>query len=261
MAHKLAKQQSVCLPDLKPIFVIGCCNSGTTLLWKMLLQNSGVSGPDIEGQAIEDLPKYLKHFIGKETFRLFAHPKFRNAYHLTEKDSNELTTHEVSNIYSRYFIEGTRFIEKSPANSVRMRFLQATFPDAQFVVIIRNGFAVAEGIRRKRWFDPERTHLSGQGTTIEQAAVQWLYANSTIIRDLSYINNFIVIRYEELVKKPEFIMNRLYGFLSLPQLKFNASYFRIDDNQRQIARLKKAEIELIYSIQKQLLHQLGYMSI
>ena len=255
-----ADRKSVCLTNLRPIFVIGCCNSGTTLMWKTLLRNPGVSGPDIEGQAIEGLPKYLTHFIGRETFRLFAHPKFHEAYYLTENDTSELARQEVFNVYSKYFIEGTRFIEKSPANSVRMRFLQATFPNAQFVVIIRNGVAVAEGIRRKRWFDPERPHLSGQETTIEQSAEQWLYANKTILNDLAYIKSFRIIRYEKFVENPTAVMNNLYSFLSLPKITIDTSSFRIDDNEKQIARLKESEILSIYSIQGKLLQQLGYRS-
>ena len=70
----------------KPIFIFGCCNSGTTPLWRALKQHKGLSGPDIEGQDLQDLPASMKQYVGKATFRLWAHPKFKLCYYATEND-------------------------------------------------------------------------------------------------------------------------------------------------------------------------------
>ncbi|MBW2664630.1 MAG: sulfotransferase, partial [Deltaproteobacteria bacterium] len=52
----------------KPIFVVGCCNSGTTILWRSLLSHPDFSGPTTEGQDLKTLPRCMKHFLGKQTF-------------------------------------------------------------------------------------------------------------------------------------------------------------------------------------------------
>ena len=40
------------------------------------------------------------------------------------------------------------FLEKSIVNSARMTWLQDSFANSYFIFIVRNGYAVAEGIRR-----------------------------------------------------------------------------------------------------------------
>jgi hypothetical protein len=42
-----------------------------------------------------------------------------------------------------------RILEKTTANAVRMRWLHQAFPRSAFIGVVRNGYAVAEGIRRK----------------------------------------------------------------------------------------------------------------
>ena len=63
----------------RPVFIFGCSNSGTTILWQALKNHIKLSGPDMEGQDIKELPDKMKHYLGKATFRLWAHPKFNLA--------------------------------------------------------------------------------------------------------------------------------------------------------------------------------------
>ncbi len=241
-----------------PVFVVGCCNSGTTLLWQTLLGHPAFSGPTVEGQDLEGIPTCMKHFLGKDTFRMFAHPRFESAYHLTEKGFNKDSADRLISEYAKHHINGSRFIEKSPANSMRTRFLQRVFPDASFVIIIRNGYAVAEGIRRKRLLDPERPHMAGLQTTVEGAAKQWYSANLVLLEDREHLKSSILVRYEELVAAPESAFRKICDFLGCDFEGLDLPALEKDLNVQQIARLTVKEIEMIQRTAGSLLNGLGY---
>ena len=247
--------------DLRPIFIIGCCNSGTSLVHELLLGQKEISGPSVEGQDLPELPIYLKHFLGRQTFRLFAHPKFGHAYRLTERDCTDQKRREITRVYGQHHKSGTRFVEKSPANSVRMRFLQSVFPDAQFLVIVRHGIAVAEGIRRKRRHDPIRPHLSGQNTEVEDAALQWFHANKIIIKDLEHIGSYKLFKYEEFVSLDrESLLRSIAKFLGVAKITDGSlPSLRQDDNETQISRFSRDEYKTVFDIQHELLQFYGYI--
>ena len=187
----------------KPIFVFGCNNSGTTILWQALKQHSALSGPEVEGQDLEDLPPSLRHNRGKATFRLWAHPQFKLCYYVTEASYSKEDARRTHEVYARHMLRNTRLIAKSPADTLRARLLQAYFPDAYFVAIVRNGYAVAEGTVRKRKYDPDRPQYAGLFTTIEQAAEQWFRANTIIATShQKFLRNYLIVRYEDLVSDP-----------------------------------------------------------
>ena len=120
----------------KPIFIFGCCNSGTTILWEALKSHKDLSGPKVEGQDIEKLPDSMKHYLGKPTFRLWAHPRFKLCYYSTEKDYNPQDEKRIKDVYRKYLSQGKRLIVKSPADTLRARLIQAYFPDAYFIAIV-----------------------------------------------------------------------------------------------------------------------------
>lgn len=244
----------------RPIFVIGCNNSGTTILWQALKQHPLLSGPDVEGQDLEDLPMKLRHFLGKATFRLWAHPQFKLSYYLTEADFRQDEADKTAEVYGRFVRPGTRFIEKTPSNVGRAQLLQAYFPDAYFVPIVRNGYAVAEGTVRKRKDDPDRPQFAGLFTTIEEAAEQWFRANFFILSQGHFLKRYLdpPVKYEDLVADPESVLYRVLQFCDLPTEGFPIPTFRQGLNDEQIARLSLYEIEVVTRIAGPALFHFGY---
>lgn len=230
-----------------PIFVVGCCNSGTTILWKALRSHIDLAGPPMEGQDLVDLPPILRHFLGRQTFRMFAHPSFAGAYRATEADLSPLLADRIDAIYGEYSIAGCRFLEKSPANSLRTRFLQALYPEACFVIIRRNAFAVAEGIVRKRNLDPERPHMAGMRTTLTAATKQWFHANLQLLQDMPFLRRAVVIRYEDLVANPGDILRKVAAECDLNPGALEIPTFDIDRNELQIASLSKDQRQELLS--------------
>lgn len=242
----------------QPIFIVGCCNSGTKILWRTLLSHPQLSGPQSEGQDIRELPSCMRHFLGKQTFRMFAHPKFKGAYRLTEKDFEKDIAERIAVVYADHCETGKRFIEKSPANSMRMRFLQSIFPDAAFIIMIRNGLAVTEGIRRKRMCDPDRPHMAGLTTTIKEAAEQWANANRILINDQKYLRKSMIVKYEDLVTDTSDVLSLILDFLDLDIQDFFIPTFETDHNDKQIDRLTESEIQVALQIISELSIKLGY---
>lgn len=242
----------------KPIFIFGCCNSGTNILWNILKQHKNLSGPEIEGQDLEDLPDSMKHYLGKATFRLWAHPKFKLCYYATEDDYNEEDKNKIINVYKKYIKPGTRFITKSPADTLRARLIQAYFPDAHFIAIVRNGYAVSEGIIRKRKKDPDRPQFKGLYTTIDEAAEQWFRANTIIVSHEKFLKNYRIVKYEDLVENPKETLIPLLNFCGLDTSCFPIPSFNRNLNEEQIARLSEYEIETITRIAQPMLIHFGY---
>ena len=242
----------------KPIFIFGCCNSGTKVLWQALRQHKDVSGPEVEGQDLGDLPDSMKHYLGKATFRLWAHHKFKMCYYKTEADYDSDDRSRVVGIYSRFIREGSRFITKSPADTLRARLIQAYFPDAYFIAIVRNGYAVSEGIVRKRKLDSERPQFEGLHTTIDEAAEQWFRANIVISSHEKFLRKYKIIKYEDLVENPKDVLSSLLEFCDLSTTSFPIPCFDRALNQQQISRLTDYEVETITRIAQPMLFHFGY---
>jgi hypothetical protein len=94
-------------------------------------------------------------------------------------------------------------VEKTPANVARMTWLQQAFPDSRYICIVRNGYAVAEGINRKG------------GKSFERAASHWQKVNTIMLEQLSHIKRFIQISYEDLTENPIETAKALAHFLDI----------------------------------------------
>jgi hypothetical protein len=92
---------------------------------------------------------------------------------------------------------------KSPTDAARLRWLDRHFPNACFVAIVRDGYAVAEGIRRKT------------GHELAWAARQWARSNEIMLADLPATARHLLVTYEELAERPQETLARIHRFLDL----------------------------------------------
>lgn len=242
-----------------PVFVVGCCNSGTTILWRALRDHPDLNGPLFEGQDLRDLPDCMRHFLGRRTFRMFAHPRFRLAYRATEAAWSARIADRIGGVYREHCATGLRLIEKSPANSLRTRLLQRVFPDATFVVITRDPHAVSEGIVRKRRYDPERPHMEGMETSVHDAALQWRWANQVLHADTARLRRTVHVRYEDLVAEPGATLRRVQAACGLAETGAPAPVFERGLNREQVARLSPAEWRTVRGVAGPLAQTLGYL--
>jgi Sulfotransferase family len=107
----------------RPILLIGCPRSGTSLLLQAFLRSPDLRSVQSEG-----------HILWDE----FHHPRERGW------DSDALGAADVSEREREYvhtavrlFARGRRFVDKTPESCLRVGYLDALFPDASFVFLRR----------------------------------------------------------------------------------------------------------------------------
>lgn len=109
----------------RPIFVVGCSRSGTTVVYKVLSMTREVASMNKESHE----------------FWFNLHPpadKNWDSHVLTAQDVKERDLEEVSKFYFRYIGAG-RFVDKANQNCFTIPYLQSLFPDAFFVYVKRDG--------------------------------------------------------------------------------------------------------------------------
>jgi len=101
-------------------------------------------------------------------------------------------------------------LEKSPPNLIRTRFLQALFPNASFIVLMRHPAAVACATRK--W--------SREG--LPRLLEHWLLCHEALEADRRHLHRVVTLRYEELVDAPEAALGRVWDFLGLTPVAIEA---------------------------------------
>jgi hypothetical protein len=242
----------------KWIFVVGCYNSGTTLLKKVLASHPQISAPVSEGQYLTDqFPS--DHEIGLSRMWVMR----EDLYRLYENGAGP----DIKRLKKEWGIRLDKskpfFLEHTPANSARTRWLQKNFENTYFIGVVRNGYAVTEGITRKA----NPVHKQG-GWSVEEAAYQWRRSNEILIEDAGYLNNFMWCRYEDFTENPSGEVDRLCSFLGLQnsdQINLNKSWsvherdqgIR-DMNSESIQRLSAEQLVKINDIAGELMVNLDY---
>lgn len=182
------------------VFIVGCYNSGTTLLHDMLATHPSVGSMAWEGQFFTDqFPLPLD--VGLPRLWALAPERFR----LGAADGAEVDVSRLKRQWGARINHPDRpiLIEKSPTNAGRTRWLEAHFEDAHFIGIVRNGYAVAEGIRRKAGHD------------IALGARQWAASNEIMLADFPSLRRSKLIRYEDLAENTSGLLREIGEFIGL----------------------------------------------
>ena len=204
--------------DFRFIFVCGLHRSGTSILFRSLRDHPEVSGfegtdsPEDEGMHLQSVYPPSGYFGGAGAFGF--HPEA----HLTESSSlvSEENRQKLFSEWSRYWdLSKIHLLEKSPPNIIRTRFLQAMFPNAYFVVMLRHPLAVSYATQK--WYRKYWVNWRGFPRILEH----WLVCHEIFREDQKYLKNVFVVKYEEFVAAPHAWVNHLYHFLGLSDFSVN----------------------------------------
>ncbi len=197
------------MPTYKWIFIIGCYNSGTTLLDRILRQHSAIAGLPREGQFLSEVfvtPKSVgvpRLWAEKEDlFRFLPNEKVAEARQV-KQDWIQLLDKPEANFA----------LEKSPPNTARTLWLEQNFSQPYFIHIVRNGYAVAMGIQDKVMVD-----YGSIPNLLAKATHQWNRSLEIILEDRYKLTNFLEIKYEDFTADPIGIIGDIFTFLDLPVL-------------------------------------------
>ena len=234
------------------LFIVGCYNSGTTLLHRTLQVHPQIGSMPQEGQFLTDVFPAPRD-LGLPRLWALQPDRFR----LTEA-STHVDAARLKRQWGARFNDPCRpvLLEKSPTNTARTRWLEQHFENAHFVGVIRDGHAVAEGIRRR----------AGHG--IRDAARQWRVCNEIMLKDFARLRHARIIRYEDLVADPDTEIAGLFDFIDLPPMPDGLKSIRVDIrgqssnirdmNQSSVTALTEADRDTIHQEAGMLLESLGY---
>lgn len=243
--------------ERKWIFIIGCNNSGTTLLHRLLAFHPNIATLPDEGQfftTVFPLPSF--HGVPRvwtENLKIFRS---------TEADQHLdgiRLTHDWKNYLSN--INSSTVLEKTPSNAIRSRWLQSVFKNSYFIGIVRDGRAVVEGITRR-----EKT------VSIERATAHWEMTNNLMLDDAKCLKHFHLVKYEILVANPLKVIEEILQFIDEDPEQFQFDFknrinvHNIDDkptsisnfNQKSFDRIPKNKFDEITTQIQPTMRRLGY---
>jgi hypothetical protein len=182
---------------VRPIFVVGCPRSGTTMLRTMLDAHRNIScGPE------SGLLQYADRF---ET----QHPDRIRQFAITPEQYHD----HVRGLFEWMHTQRAaaagkpRWADKTPSYAIRLPFIDALFPDCQVIHIVRDPLDVIDSWRRK-----------GGIRQAYRCAPLW-ESHVRRARDFGAKrprDRYFEVRYEELVREPEKTLRVLFAWLGEP---------------------------------------------
>jgi sulfotransferase family protein/aspartyl/asparaginyl beta-hydroxylase len=220
----------------RPVFIIAAPRSGSTLLFETLAESHAIStlGGESHGAIEGAQPALRPGAPGVDSNRL---------------DREQATPEAIRALHEEFAAQRRaavgapvtdpaklRFLEKTPKNALRIPFLDAAFPDAQFIFLSRepraNIASIIEAWKAGRWVTyrglderpdpwslllPPGWRAMRDKSLPEIAAFQWESANRIALDDLAKLdrNRWTSVTYEDLVANPRDVVERLTKFMGL----------------------------------------------
>jgi hypothetical protein len=257
----------------RPIFIIGCGRSGTTIL----------------GQILSRHPE-LAYFDERRDLWLAATP------------AADVWTRQAAERRGQLALDGRlgrggagrrlraafvaelrradrpRLLEKLPINAFRVPFIEAACPGARFVHLVRHGIdvalSIAERCRHAAWYGvddykwrqlaawaearPRTRGLAARCTDDRRRGLlEWRLSVETALEGLAAADRArqLEVRYEELVARPTAVVEAIEAFLELPPAPEVQAFARAQVQPRRFAAIPVDDAALLAG---DLLHRLGY---
>lgn len=233
----------------KPIFIVGCGRSGTTIFYEIMAWHKDLAWisnhsnwyyamfPYVAGLCILYRSEIVKRLMGRrfpkprEGHRLWdwCHPveDSPNDPPLDESDVTPKAFYRVQKMVIDHirFSGKKRFVNKNTRNSRRIRYLNAIFPDAKFIHIIREGRAVVASLIKFRekltpWIIKRNDNVQfadNENRNVEIAALLWMEEVNKVLTDKKNLNpsQYYEIKYEDFIRSPIGTMREVCGFCEL----------------------------------------------
>jgi Sulfotransferase family len=216
---------------VRPVFIIGCGRSGTTVLGEVLGRHPLL--------AYLNEPRDIWLYEPR-TDVWSAKARARGGrLRLSAGDVQPAAAARIGRAFAAEvrLQRAECLVEKLPINAFRVGLLAGMFPDALFVHLIRNGLEVAASIARQaeraQWFGfedykwrllAERAAERGAADLVDlctdgfrRGLLEWRLSVSTALEDLAELpaERRLEVRYERLVEQPAEVCEHLQTFIGV----------------------------------------------
>ena len=242
-------------PIKKPIFILGTGRSGTTILGIVLSMHREV------GYLNE--PKALWHLIHPYEDIIGNYTQSDAKYRLTAEDATDEMRQRARQMFGAYLTttRSERLVDKYPELIFRVDFVQALFPDARFIFLVRNGWDTCHsianwsqrlggevnsekhdwwGVNDRKWrliaeqlvkTDPIFAEIADEvkhfDRHLDRAAIEWTLTMQEGLRILQESPECIhLLRFEDLTAEPDEVLAELCNFCELPADRTFREYAR-----------------------------------
>ena len=247
----------------RPIFIIGCSRSGTTIFLDMLKEHGELSEWSEAGGVFE--PNYFDPEVNH----------FKD-----EASVTKFHTRRIQMLFGLFVSvnKGSRFLNKHPQNSLRIGFLRKIFPNAKFIHLVRSGYATTYSNCRQVELDKYRQSIPFGGfpkplewkkllhlPRLLQFGHQWVdvipHIRSTIA-NYGIEDDYIEIKYEDFCQDPHNILRKVDIFCDLDPNK--RKYDQIPkefhmQNDSWKEKISQDDFSLLFDICNSLNSDLGYL--
>ena len=255
---------------IRPIFIIGIQRSGTTILDNLFTRHKDTAFFEgfcnryymtpwkfwtipLQVRRYKERPPSTEGRVWRRYFK-----------EIDYVDETQLTDEMKKYYYSAVKAElrafkAKRFVNKNPSHCLRLRWLDAMFPDALYILIWRDPRAVVNSIYQKMlayWDTQLKTEYEhgykgyvtikevfGKDVSKLEACINFYNYNRRMLeKDVSLIKERLTqIRYEDFIERPREELARLYEFSGLswyPELERHVpAKLRLDSNSKWEAML------------------------
>jgi hypothetical protein len=198
----------------KIVFIIGCPRSGTTYLQKLLATHPKVHTGWESYVFAWYLGPLLRNWREKEHTDAAPGEMRRVGLHSYIRDRD---LHQFAKEFIKVVIgnipNGDVFLEKTPEHTLWIREIVDLLPDARFINIIRDGRDVVASLlaASRTWGQEWSTHYAFSAARVWSKYIQRAESGRKLVPK----ENFLDVRYEDLVRDPASELRSLGAFLQL----------------------------------------------